>query len=65
MWKVGRTANDLLERLDTARLLEHVVETRDLDQPANIVGEELILDDPLRELVPLSGGPTNRPSVSG
>jgi hypothetical protein len=47
------TLDDLLEVIDGAGLLEDVVEAGDLNEPAYIVGEELVLDDPLGELVPL------------
>lgn len=47
------TFDDLLEVVDGAGLLEDVVEAWDLDEPAHVVGEELVFDDPLGELVPL------------
>lgn len=50
-----RTAHDLFKVLYPAALLEYVVESRDLDEPANVVAEELVLDDPLCKLVPLAG----------
>lgn len=46
------TLDDLLEVVDATGLLENVVEPRDLNKPAHVVGEELILDDPLGKLVP-------------
>ena len=51
--RAGRTAHDLLEIVDAAALLEDVVQARDLDEPPHVVAEELVLDDPLGELVPL------------
>ena len=47
------TRHYLLERLDTTTLLEDVVQSRNLNQPSHIVREQFVLDDPLRELVPL------------
>ena len=34
-------------------MLVDVIETRDLDEPADIVGIELVVDDPPSQLVPL------------
>lgn len=47
------TPHDVLKRCDRAILLVHVVQARDLDQPAHVVRVELVVDDPLCELVPL------------
>ena len=33
-------------------MLVHVIEARYLDQPADVVRVELVVDDPLRKLVP-------------
>lgn len=30
----------------------YVIKTRYLDEPANVVGEEFVMDDPLRQFVP-------------
>ena len=48
-----RTFDDILKRLQLPTQFVNVVEPRDLDEPANIVGVELVVDDPAREFVPL------------
>lgn len=58
------TLDDLLEVVDGAGLLEDIVEAGDLDEPAHIVGEELVLDDPLGELVPFVLAPARGESGS-
>ncbi len=48
-----RTADDDLERLDGPALAVDVVQPRDLDEPAHVMREQLVVHDPARELVPL------------
>lgn len=43
---------DLLERLDSTRLFEDVVQSGYLNQPPHVVREQSVFDDPFRELVP-------------
>ncbi len=54
----GRTDNDILKGLDRSIRLVHVIQSRDLDEPSDVVRVELIVDDPLCELVPFVRGPT-------
>ena len=45
----------LLEAVDQFVVLEDVVESRYLDDPADVVGVHLVIDGPLGQLVPLVG----------
>ena len=47
-----RTSYNILEGPDRTILLVHVIEARYLDQPADVVRVELVVDYPLRKLVP-------------
>lgn len=49
----SRTVHDIFETPNHPRLLVYIIQPRYLNQPANIMGEELVGDDPLGELVPL------------
>lgn len=60
-----RTVDDLFEVVDVAALLEDVVESGDLNEPSDVVGEELVVDDPFGKLVPLAGVAVNCVRVSG
>lgn len=46
------TSNDVLEILDHTSSLVDIVETRDLDEPSDVVRDEFVVDDPFGELVP-------------
>jgi hypothetical protein len=43
----------LLKVLDQAASFEHLIQARHLDKPTDIVRDELVVDDPFRQLVPL------------
>ena len=47
------TADDVFEVVDRPIFFVHVVQSRDLYEPANVVGEEFVVYDPSRKLVPL------------
>ena len=47
------TFHDVLEIINLPSALVHFVQSRYLDEPSNIVRDELIMNDPFRELVPL------------
>jgi hypothetical protein len=47
------TPNDVLEGVNRTVLLVDIVQPGDLNQPTNVVREQLVVDDPLREFVPL------------
>ena len=49
---VRRTSYNIFEGPDRTILLVHVIEARYLDQPADVVRVELVVDYPLRKLVP-------------
>jgi hypothetical protein len=53
--RAERTVHNFLEVVHVPALFEDVVESRNLDEPADIVREKLVVDDPLRELVPFTG----------
>jgi hypothetical protein len=46
------TLDNILKVLDQASTLEHLVQPWHLDEPADVVRDELVVDDPFRELVP-------------
>jgi hypothetical protein len=46
------TLDDILEIFDQAPAPEHLVQPRNLDEPSDVVRDELVVDDPFRELVP-------------
>lgn len=45
--------DNLLKVLHQFRRFVHIEETRNLDQPSDVRGEELVIDNPGRELIPL------------
>jgi hypothetical protein len=47
--------DDILEVVDQAAGFEHLVQARHLNEPADVVRDELVVHDPLGELVPLVG----------
>ena len=49
------TPDDFFEIFDSSTLLEDVVQSRNLNEPSNIVRKEFVLDDPFRKLVPFFG----------
>lgn len=49
----SRTLDDIAEALYRTASLENFVKPRDLDKPPNIIGKELVVDDPFRQLIPL------------
>lgn len=46
------TSYDIFKRLHRSIGLVDFVESRDLDKPANVVGEEFVVDHPFGQLVP-------------
>lgn len=54
----GLTSDDVLKALDGAALFEEVVQSRNLDEPADVVREDLVVDDPFCELIPFIHVPT-------
>ncbi len=49
-WK--RTSNNILKGLDKSTLFVHVVQSGNLDEPPNVVGEQVIIHDPFGQFVP-------------
>lgn len=47
-----RTSDDILKSLYRSTLFVHVVESGYLDEPANIVRVQLVINDPFGQLVP-------------
>lgn len=47
-----RTPNDILKRIDETAGFVHFVQARNLDEPSDIVRDELVMDDPFGEFVP-------------
>jgi hypothetical protein len=52
-WDETLTDDDLFESFYRASLLVDLIKSRDLDEPTNIVREQIMIDNPFRELVPL------------
>lgn len=49
----GRTLNDLFEILDSPVRLINLIQSRDLNEPSDIMTEQSIIDDPRRQFIPL------------
>jgi len=49
------TPDDFFEIFHSSTLLENVIQSRDLNEPSNIVRKEFVLDNPFRKLVPFFG----------
>lgn len=47
-----RTADNILETVDQPLTLVNLIESRNLNQPSNIVRDEFIVDDPLCKIIP-------------
>jgi hypothetical protein len=52
----GHTDDNFFECVDCTSLLVYLVQSRNLNEPANVVREQIIVDDPFRKLVPLIHG---------
>lgn len=52
-----RTPDDVFEIFDELGSLEYLVQTRYLDEPSNIVGNEVVPDHPFSEFVPFTQVP--------
>jgi hypothetical protein len=50
---MGLTPEDVLEGLDAPCCLVYIIQPRNLDEPPDLVSDDLVVDHPLRELVPL------------
>jgi hypothetical protein len=59
------TSHELAIILDSARSLVHLVQSWYLNQPSNIVREQLVIDHPFGELVPLLQVSDSEIAVSG
>ena len=53
--RAKEVVENLLETVDQFVALVDVVESRDLDDPADVVGVHLVIDGPRGQLVPLVG----------
>lgn len=47
-----RTADNILEAVDQPLPLVNFIQSRNLNQPSNIMGDELIVDDPFCKIIP-------------